>query len=71
MIGFSREAKALRESSILKMLELTGNARKLMDLKLFPTSDVLAKYLDVGSSALVNAEGGIHYTYFLSFKQEE
>jgi hypothetical protein len=67
-LGFSRDAKALRDSAFLTALGRSREMRQLFDPALFPAESVLEKYLDVSCGTIVNAEDGILLTNHARFK---
>ncbi|MHC4930609.1 MAG: DUF3352 domain-containing protein [Planctomycetota bacterium] len=71
MVGFSREAKALRGNLMTAFFAGIPGGRQAIDLEKFPKAEVLEKYIDVGSSAVSNEEGGIYYTYFMAFTEKK
>ncbi|MHC4223804.1 MAG: DUF3352 domain-containing protein [Planctomycetota bacterium] len=71
MVGFSREAKALRGNLMTAFFTGIPGGRETIDMKKFPEAETLEKYIDVGSSAISNEEGGILYTYFMAFTEKK
>jgi hypothetical protein len=71
MVGFSREAKALKGNLMTAFFTGIPGGRQTIDVDKFPKTEVLEKYIDVGSSAISNEEGGIFYTYFMAFTEKK
>jgi len=67
MLSIAHEAKALHQSAIMNSLNMAGGENEVVDMALFPSEEVLTKYLGVGVTSMTNEEDGVSYVYFLSF----
>ncbi len=69
-VGFTREARAMRQSFVGGFLLGFSAAMRgegvPFDMNAFPPLEVLERYLDVGSSSITNDEAGVHMRYFMA-----
>ena len=71
-LGFSREAKALRQGFLTGLISgLSGGEEELFDAERMPSVETLERYIDVSGTALVNEEDGLTYVYRLGLKKAE